>query len=682
MVARFFGLGYSSGRFAIAVALFICVVSFEAFGQQCLPVSNIRLKGDNVIHPSKGIHSFEWFSGLKEAFPTLHAQIVRSLENGSEAEAANRIDDFIQSSPQSIELLLSKAYLLSRGSSYYGAQAQRDFTLLNLGNRLIGLDSTRYEGYTIVGSVLNRLYAKYRYSRIEQRKEEALQNRDAAGYLLSIAAEKEPLNPCPHIAFISYLVEIGDYNVADVAAGSFREKLPQYPQPWLLRGLTKTLLGEYQAAEGQFNRALALLQPEEKSKFLDISDLMGEVNDETLAAWHMDDPRLLTNENERLVSHYARLVYSDLLFPLWRQYLYEDDYITPGDVIVRYGFPSVTQVTPSVLHQGSRIPEPKKLNVLIPRQYTFRFDDEFNSGDWVVPSEKVIEVHDIFRAQPNTPDPPTKQPFDIPFTVSFLKNDAAGVDVLVTTGVPVLSTIQNASFLDYTEGIFLRDENMSIVSRSILDERLPAERYKIQIDSFDVWTKTTIHETEEIPAEVVVEAETSLQVAALTTVPDHEIDFSKFSISSPVLSSLVEEHFGEGSKKAPLQRKGFDIYPLPVRLVPPSKQIYIYFEVYNLPLAEKQVSDAGFDLTVQLTKFSEPKGTAANIFGRLKDLILRPETTRVAVSISYSDNAKDQAKYVILDLDDYESGYYQLDLLVSDKSGRNTAKSSSEIWIR
>jgi len=150
--------------FFLLLLMMSWLISNVALGQSCLPVSNIRIETGTVIYPYRGLHSFEWFDRAKVQFPLIHSLVAQSIGNGtgSEAVAARHLDLELSRNRSSVDLLLTKAYLLNRGTSYYGAQAQRDFTLRNVGKRLISIDSTRYEGYVIVGSFLSRLYSKYR----------------------------------------------------------------------------------------------------------------------------------------------------------------------------------------------------------------------------------------------------------------------------------------------------------------------------------------------------------------------------------------------------------------------------------------------------------------------------------------------------------------------------------------
>ncbi len=555
----------------------------------------------------------------------------------------------------------------------------------------MALDSTRYEGYAIVGSFLSRQSRKYRNSQVDLRKEQALADRLTAGSLLATSTFKEPLNPCPHISFISHLIEIEDYSLADDATGRFRELIPQSPQAWFLRGLTRTLLGDYASAEIQFSRALAMLSPEQKAAFLDVSDLVAWEDSTGLESWKNGDPFLLTRENERLVSHYARLVFADLLYPLWRTYLYEDDYITPGDLIVRYGFPTYSNME-SGDYSGTRMgdrPIPKGLNLVIPTMGSFRFDDEWSSGDWVIPSADVIMTKDVFRQQPTTPDPPKKQPFEIPYAISFLKGMESGVDVLVTTGVPLAQQSNAVSSMKFNQGIFLRNSNATIFGGEVTNEDIPAGRYSVPMDSLNVWTKPTVLNVDVVPSEVIVEGQTDAQIAALRTTIDQKLDYSIFSVSSPVLSTLVEEDDSSDSKKGQkaakgvfLKRNGYAIYPLPFRVVSASTAPFIYFEVYNIGLEKGSGAQGGFDLTIQLTKFNQPRGLVIDVFKKLTDLVLQPESAKVAVSVAYTASTINQANYVILDLADYVPGLYQIDLIVVDKKTGAKAHSTTDLWLR
>ncbi|MDX1439066.1 MAG: GWxTD domain-containing protein, partial [Rubricoccaceae bacterium] len=161
------------------------------------------------------------------------------------------------------------------------------------------------------------------------------------------ALRAEPGNISVHRLRLRLAVLAEDNEALERAATSFAVANPANPYAQLYLGLMAHRRGNVEQADLYFDKGIRSMDATERIEFERIVHLMGhgeraafEADSSTAVSrfWRSRDPRLLSQENERQIEHYARLAMADLLFAEPQNDL--RGWETPrGEVVVRYGMP-------------------------------------------------------------------------------------------------------------------------------------------------------------------------------------------------------------------------------------------------------------------------------------------------------------------------------------------------------
>ena len=98
--------------------------------------------------------------------------------------------------------------------------------------------------------------------------------------------------------------------------------LPDDPRSFLYAGYAGYKMGLLLESEMHFEQALSLMDDTERVIFKDVKRVLNkeqsrrvhEDSSDVVDHWSTGDPFLLTDENERILDHYSRLVFADLIF--------------------------------------------------------------------------------------------------------------------------------------------------------------------------------------------------------------------------------------------------------------------------------------------------------------------------------------------------------------------------------
>jgi GWxTD domain-containing protein len=197
------------------------------------------------------------------------------------------------------------------------------------------------------------------------------------------------------------LVKMGQFDQASLKADTALTLNPDSnltKNLCLLLGLCDTRLGEFVAANDDFNRAKALMNENELHDFEDIefvvppqeytrlSSLSGYQRKKEIARiWESLDPDLTTVYNERRLEHYARQVYADISFSLPDKNIIGKE-TRRGEILIRFGFPETKKYI-----YGNPLSHPPTGSawewdyIIGGKEYTLRFEDTFHNGNFDFP---------------------------------------------------------------------------------------------------------------------------------------------------------------------------------------------------------------------------------------------------------------------------------------------------------
>lgn len=170
-----------------------------------------------------------------------------------------------------------------------------------------------------------------------------------AHYLLAL--EADPAHTDAAVRVLGHLADAQRWELYDEVARNHVVHAPRDPRAHLMRGLGLHERGRPSEAAEAFERALDLMDPEQRRPFRDIGILLPRSirdryleqdsagQERTRRMWFTTrDPLYLTAVNERRLEHYARVAWSDLKFssPASGQRGWDSE---PGTIWIRYGRP-------------------------------------------------------------------------------------------------------------------------------------------------------------------------------------------------------------------------------------------------------------------------------------------------------------------------------------------------------
>lgn len=459
-----------------------------------------------------------------------------------------------------------------------------------------------------------------------------------------------------------------------VAANSSR------PDLWLYKGYIDFRENRLAAAEASFRTAFELL-PEGDVAVFESTARFGE---ESLAYssdefWRRRDPMHLTNQNERQLEHYSRLVYADLRFGDMFEGQRGWD-TEPGDVVVRYGLP---------LGEAQNNTRLDKYLVLHYGDFFFKFMDLAKSGKLTFYSPKAgnaaPDFDQIQLAYDNDFTLVSKRIFRrtperfiydrhgsrvaFPLLASRFRDDGGGQEVVAAFGVPWSDNRE-----DFRSGLFALDSSGLVLGRETGSKPGSSflvshenTRYRLLVRSMMVAPGTR---------SIAVEFEADESGAAGV----QRINFSPLQdvAAAPVLSDLLLAYLAEESTENTellLVRGGHAIQPAPWGVFGVGQPVYLYFETYGI---QEQGSGEG---TVEVEARLYPHRKGQRLDDALGDMLRDPEGEGVAVRYVGVARAGKDARYLIIDTEGLREGTYVLGLRLTDLGTGGVARTGRVIVL-
>ncbi len=431
------------------------------------------------------------------------------------------------------------------------------------------------------------------------------------------------------------------------------------------------------------------------------------------------DPLYLTDYNERLLEHFTRLVYSNLHFSIPRMNIkgWQSD---RGEIFIRYGYPlKITQVNSSInmldfpnsdyngsesleLHSfGSNF---EKAEIWFYGNLTLAFENLFMNNNYV------------FNSSPNFIGP----------TGRFAPKSPVGLDTehLIEGGLrslipeefdpgfegPTLMIAHNYYQLKDIENnrtdIYLNyaiDKRDGVVYNNkfayrhkygvfILDNLFyKVHEIKNSLPGLDLENKITINDTSTffvntVPIntelysgnfafELIRERDKGVS-ANRRSIKEYDFSGDSLSLSDVILATNINNIENKG---ATIKRNEIEILPNPTNTFSNQTPLYIYYEAYNLKLAEDKFTD--FEQEIAIQEFEEPSGIENAVNSFLETIGINEERKKITLSSNYRTKEKNPQVYFKLDMSGYESGKYLVELKITDNlKTKNITKSTILYW--
>lgn len=443
-----------------------------------------------------------------------------------------------------------------------------------------------------------------------------------------------------------------------------------------------TLLPESTVAE--YQKVDLLLSPEERRRFARLAPV--DQRKTTEMFWRKLDPDLTTDVNERLIEHYSRIFYADLLFTPPRTGLIGHR-TKRGEIMIRFGEPQMmwrgagAQPDTAFMAELSRGIEPphwlwkytEGLNE------TFVFVDYFQNGnfDFPFPEKGLAAGSADYRLYSLTVSTPAvyvpafeKEPLLALFSLKQFKGQEqksrlvayyaiSNASLAFAPGRSLARAVLYHSATAYDENWFKVASESSgfeyFVPPTQMNNKAMAALNQISLNSppgrlrvaFSITDSTTNRRA-------VLQKEVALY------------DFhSGLAVSDLVLADLVRRARNERY----LTHRGWVIRPNLNRFFFRLRPLHLYFEIYNL--VPDLTGKSKYTVTYRLRRLAEKKKGLEKLAG----LFAQQKSEQVSQTFQEQSASRDVMRTILIDLSRLAIGHYQLLVEVNDLiGGRKTAR--------
>lgn len=622
------------------------------------------------------------------------------------AAASRNLRKALDLEPENILFIEERLTQLNSGNSFFfGSDADRQWWAA----RILEIDSTNAAAYANIGMDSMDQYYSYRAllgtnfnERLVRMTDEA---RIRARGNLEYALTRDPCRRKVYDALIEFHFDHRDFEPAVMLTSLMQKAYPSEAATWLYSGVSNYFLGRLDEADQQFGAAFAHMTTAEEQSFAqhaffltDDEHLKSETDPRFLHDyWAANRARYMTEVNERLLAHYARLVYSDLIFPYWREYAADEWLTTPGEMIIRYGLPTreysrygYRQYFAENKLMGGNTGAPVATNrykTFVFRGRSFRFTDEFRNGQYFLRDGADARAEIYRTPQTYSYEGPARK-VDIPYLVTVFQSEAifastrsssTEADIYISIGIPLRAsgtdTTTFASVLDtsnhtsldalfLTVGSFLIDPAGTVITRKKQTLYGLPQNGVLNTAGGSLWTTT--HKLSADPAEyrISVEFETFSKDALGATpgrVTVRAIDSDSLGLSDILLAySVDDEGPGLAAPSHFIRRNNLVIEPAPWAVYSPSQPIFIYFEMYGL----NQHSGGQTELEVEIALV--PDTETGGIGGFIDRIMGGEDVGGIAVRTNYAGSSPNDFQYFIVDASEQSGGQYNLVVRIRD----------------
>ncbi len=472
---------------------------------------------------------------------------------------------------------------------------------------------------------------------------------------------------------------------------------PEEPKAHLFLGLGLHAMGAEEEAATAFDRALALMLPEERQYIESLEVVLrreeaqrySDMGDDQRAAyeedfWELKDPLLLTDTNESRLEHMARVAYADLRFtePSSGRRGWETD---RGMIFIRYGLPEQigsfsAQMGGDPFMQGKRqvIWSYGNDGPVFAFEETPGYNHARFAGDYRLIAESYRQI--LPARYDNIPS--IAELYSVPVQIARFRGAAPDeVAVEIHAALPIDSL---ALDLDMQRGQI--ETGMFILTRR--GERIVERRNTEALTYADGPTVNELRSwrvtmPQSGPLIVAVEARDALTwraAASRDTFTAISFGGDTLAVSdiliAEVLRPLVEE---------PLKRGDYDIIANPSLRFRSGDRIHIYYELYGLKQDAEGFASYDVSLAVRV-KSLDRGGGVAQFLGGLADAwgfsIVGDDRLELRYRRELMIAGRDRViEYLSLDPNEVPAGEYEIRLRVWDRLGERLVSRSRYFFV-
>ncbi|MFZ0391058.1 MAG: GWxTD domain-containing protein [Calditrichia bacterium] len=498
---------------------------------------------------------------------------------------------------------------------------------------------------------------------------------DKAVYYLKQALEIRPEHPEALKLLCKLYFELEEYgemlNLLERAGKDFRDK-----NLYLYLGLAHTGLHNYDEAEAAFKNAFRLMPPAEKLLFYEPKYLPHSQSKDSLYRefWKTRDPLFLTAENERLLTHWERMAYSQLYFGVAKPAVpgWETD---RGKTLIRYGKPdhiidygksmdaqaifSPTQIwiypgfnlafTDEYWNSNYRFAEPNLSSLS-------RFRERTNLSYSLVSENLEEQLPELYQLHSGG------RLMDAGFHLISFKNEAETISYL--TFAFQTERYSQAERQKIEGGIFFLDRNAAPLE-SFQDQFIVDTPRKDSLR--DYRTQLFKHPSGQFAVSVEILNRTEKQ----SRVWRDSVEIPDFSVPGITMSDLLlAQKLTTNSAPGAIIRNGLSMVPVIKRNYSPADTLLLYFELYNLP--GNRHSPFYYKVENRISR-QESHSLLASLFGKKEQ--------GISLINDYSSDGAGDFVIQALDLSQLRPGKYKLEIRVKPEQRNMTLQRTAFIQI-
>jgi len=519
-------------------------------------------------------------------------------------------------------------------------------------------------------------------------------NKSEEAFLKSVELTKNAQSFCE---LLELYILSKNYNKGLELLNKFVSVASEPVQFYLDKGMINYLSGNVESSEKEFKKAFELMTKEERDLYTNYSfkKLLRPETADSLSAKDKEfvekyfnkymqdhDTLLLTDYNERLLEHFTRVTYSNIMFAVKRLNLTGWN-TNRGEVVIRYGIPNqITRMRASInidyhmeLSETETFYYPDKDFSFydITRRGRYIFNDPTSDGTRVSQSrESTIDSIIVYREKkPEEYEPKLQGPiFNTPFAIyQFQSNSPSRTDVYISYLInPKDSTTQKDFFENgYTTGIYLFDNNHNKITEKISKFPPLYSNSKLTINSLML---SSIPREGNIAFEILRKKDNG----AFTY---HDLfKVKRFPETDLSMSDLIL-CFDAGRSEYPsyIKRKDTYLLPNPSNFFTQQMQMFIYYEINNLTLNTNSLTNFEQRITIQKKEEGGVINSLLSVVG------LDKEGKKVSLTSKYQTQEKDPQMYLQLDMTKYELGEYVITVTIKDNvTGKETNNQTEVNW--
>jgi GWxTD domain-containing protein len=619
----------------------------------------------------------------------------------SRQKARDYIQKAIWKEPRNIEYKMLKAQLMEFFSSSMAYDVYEE---------IINIDPNNTEALFNMGRICEKEFYEY-YNSFMNYDDGSLSYNDYA-YKYFSKAEKffkkaidyDPEKSDSYLHLTCLYSEAGEYNKGIPLLNKVIKKDSLNKNAWLFLGYLYYKTLNYEHCQDAYQKALDLMTEKERKEFKDSTTMMlsgdeeiepGKIDKIVDDFWNSRDPLYLTKYNERLLEHFSRVAYSNIMFSVAKQNV-EGWKSDRGEIMLRYGEPQSRIRLRPFINAGGKTQLMLKTDLWVYKNKTFGFTDDFftNNFRFSVPNDNgrslsqfnfdtYSYVNSLRRSDPEEYEPKFKGPvFTLPYTITQFKDlvddKNRKTQVYLNYALNDEGSFVPGTSVKYQAGLFVFDSSNNKIAQQVKEIEYGQNESELAISSAKKYRINSL-KVETIPDSVSMAFEIIRNKDGGVSTNHFKYKIKNFSdenleMSDLVLAADVEKKTGAFT----LTRGDIDLLPNPTGRFNNSTNIFLYYEVYNLRLDKDKKAD--FEQKISIKKVNA-KSFIENVFSSLAGIFSKKNKDEITLTTNYQSFEKNAQVYLQLDMNNYKPGDYIITVTVNDElTGKETSSETLLKW--